>query len=140
VSDGVTQSFVARAAALAEVFAFLRRWAESAGLGPDDVVRLCLVAEELFLNSVLHGYGGDCDERVQLWLRSDDLEIELELEDCAGEFDPFAAIESPSESANPQLRPVGRLGLPLVIQLSARRRYQRIGERNRIWLALTRRF
>jgi anti-sigma regulatory factor (Ser/Thr protein kinase) len=133
------QGFPATQAALGEVFVFVDAWAAMVKLGEQERERLRLVIEELFLNCVIHGYGGDCTgQQVELALRAAPGESELLIEDAARAFDPFAAVESVSSSSDAAARPVGRLGLPLVVQLSTRRSYRRVGERNCVSVVLPR--
>lgn len=128
----------ARFAARPEVLPGLRGFIEEAcgALGADGpaTLRIALVAEELFLNSVLHGYGGQSGE-VRLTLDLRDEELRLVAEDEAPAFDPFAALPEP-DTATPR---VGGLGRVLVAGLATRHRYQRLAGCNRVTVHMLRR-
>ena len=126
------QSFEARTGALAEVMGFVERRGRELGLPRQTTLKLLLVAEELFINTVLHGYGGDCAQPVGLSVRELDGEIELVAEDTAPAFDPFAQLPPVSRARDPDLRPVGGLGRVLVAGISSSHGYERRGTTNRV--------
>lgn len=101
-----------------------------ASLEHDDRLRLVLIVEELFANSVNHGYGGDSDKPVWLTIEVDDAQCRLVYEDCAPEFDPFASVDMTTTEADIESRRVGGLGVVLLVELSSRRSYHRDGDRN----------
>lgn len=129
-----TRSFPARLAEAASVLSFV----ESVAAGLDDrlVVRLRLAAEELFVNTVIHGHGGDCDATVDVTICIDGDRVVLIHEDTAPPFDPFARVERPDVEAAVEARDVGRLGVFLVTQVAAECRYQRVGDRNCVTVEL----
>ena len=101
-------------------------------------MRLTLIVEELFTNSVAHGYGRESDAPIEVTLAADAGEVTLGYDDAAPPFDPLsrpsvapADLEAPLAS-----RAVGGLGLHLVRQLVASARYAREGGRNRLWLTV----
>ena len=130
----------ARMAGLAEAIAWVESFCRACGVSGDDSLRLSLVVEELFTNTVTHGYGGESDAPVRIGLRADPTEIELSFEDKAPPFDPLAHVAGSAaslESAGAD-RPVGRLGIALVVGMAARVDYARDGGCNRIRVALRR--
>ncbi|HUS24682.1 MAG TPA: ATP-binding protein [Candidatus Binatia bacterium] len=129
------RSFDADPARLPELLAFLEDCAQAQRWPPAASLRVGLLAEELFLNSVLHGYAG-ARGRVRVVLLHQPGAIELTIEDQAPPFDPFAAAAPVSAGSDPRQRPVGRLGLALVQALCPERRYERIGTTNRISVRL----
>jgi anti-sigma regulatory factor (Ser/Thr protein kinase) len=56
-------------ASLTEVIAHVAAFCEQAHLQSSETLRVELVVEELFTNSVLHGYGRDSEQSV--WLTAD---------------------------------------------------------------------
>jgi anti-sigma regulatory factor (Ser/Thr protein kinase) len=126
------QSFPARTGALADVVGFVERRSRALGLPHQATLKLLLVAEELFINAVLHGYGGDSAAQVAISLTDQGAEVELIAEDEAPAFDPFAQLPAVSGSQDPHARPVGGLGRVLVAGLSSRHGYERRGESNRV--------
>lgn len=134
MASGNKQSFEARAGALPQVRAFVQEHCARMGAPPDAVERLQLITEELFINSVTHGYAGDCAASVDLVLRDVGHELELVAEDTARAFDPFARL--PAENPDPRDRPVGGQGLALIARMTSRRSYERRPEGNRTTVAV----
>lgn len=122
-----------------EALAFVEAFCQRHGLAHRDMLRLALVAEELFTNVVEHGHGGDdegAELRVELaWSPG---RLGLMIEDRAAPFDPLAHSRDrpPELDAGADARPVGGLGLYLVEQLAAEARYAREQGCNRIWIVL----
>jgi serine/threonine-protein kinase RsbW len=122
-------------------FGEVRAWAEAFGaaVGADRsaVLRLVLVLEELFTNTVLHGYRAEAEGMVWVTLANRDRGIEVTYEDAARPFDPLGEVPSPpvdrpeGEKAVP-----GGLGLALVRGLTASARYARVDGRNRVTLTV----
>jgi serine/threonine-protein kinase RsbW len=129
-----TRRFRARLAEATDVSAFV----ESAiqGLDPRLVMRLRLAVEELFVNTVIHGHGGDSDASVEVTVRLDGGRIVLIYEDAAPPFDPFATVERPDPAATVEARDVGHLGVFLITQLAERCEYTRSGDRNCVTVEL----
>lgn len=124
--------FEARMEALPQVLACVRDACRQAGFAPASTLRVELALEELFTNTVQHGYGGDCDRPV--WLEAACLPDELRLiyQDAARPFDPFACEPSPQEDRAG--RPGGE-GIRLILSLASRIGYARNGERNVLTLS-----
>ncbi|HEY2187039.1 MAG TPA: ATP-binding protein [Caldimonas sp.] len=125
---------------LAEAIAFVESFCDANGVSRGDCLRVSLVVEELFTNTVTHGFRGGGDAPVRVGLRVDAVEVELSYEDSATPFDPLtqvprAAIEL--ENATPE-RPVGQLGIALVVSMASRIGYEREGDWNRLRVALQR--
>jgi anti-sigma regulatory factor (Ser/Thr protein kinase) len=120
----------ARLDAFSRLGSFLEEVAGAAGLSPEAGLRLRLVVEELFTNTVVHGHGGDCDAPVTVSAEPGNGRIDVVYEDSAPPFDPFAARGSPDHSAG------GGHGIALVAGLTDAVSYTRVGDRNRIALVL----
>ena len=129
-----TRTFRARLDACTDVSAFV----ESAIAGMDArlVMRLRLAVEELFVNTVTHGHGGDSDAPVEVTIRIAEARVVLDYIDTAPPFNPFAQVEKPDAMASVEVRDVGRLGVFLITQLAERFDYARAGDRNRITVEL----
>lgn len=127
-----TRQFSARQAEFDSVTAFIESATES--LQPDAQLRLILLVEELFVNSVNHGYGGDSDQSVWLTLRVGAEDCYLVYEDCAPAYDPFASVDMSSAEGELDDRRIGGLGVVLLVELSSSRNYERRGDRNVIEL------
>ena len=126
--------FPARRDALPQVEAFLAEVCAAAGLDQAMCLRVTLLVEELFTNTVVHGHGADSEAPVRLDCEVAPGRITLVYEDTGPPHDPFAAVASPDPGAGVQDRPVGGLGVLLVSAMAKRAEYQRAGDRNRISL------
>lgn len=127
----------ARLGSLSEITAFLAETSAAAGIAPDLCLRLTLLVEELFVNTVTHGHGQDSDEPVSLAVDVRPGRIALTYEDTAPPHDPFVAVSLPDEAASVEDRPVGGLGILLVSTLAEDVEYRRAGGKNRIRLVVT---
>ena len=130
----------ARMDGLAEAIAFVESTCEANGVARGDCLRASLVLEELFTNTVTHGYAGGSDAPVRVGLRVDATELELSYEDPAAPFDPLTQVPRSAielQNATPE-RPVGRLGIALVVSLASRIDYAHEGGWNRLRVALRR--
>ena len=132
----VTRRFTARQAE----FDAIREFIESAcsAIDEDERQRAVLLVEELFANSVIHGYGGDSDQPVWLTVDVQHHRCRLVYEDCAPAYNPFLAEEPDLDAAAPEDRPVGGLGIVFLNELSTERSYARRGNRNVIALSVRR--
>ena len=133
-------SIAARMAGLADAIAFVDAFCADRGVAASDGLRLALVVEELFTNTVMHGHGGGSDAPVRLALRADASHLELSYEDSAPPFDPLDHLaRSPIDPAASVVdRPIGQLGIALVVNMAERISYAREDGRNRIVLVLRR--
>jgi anti-sigma regulatory factor (Ser/Thr protein kinase) len=136
----MTGEFEARMAALPEALAFVEDFCLRQGIGRGDLLRLTLVVEELFTNTVEHGSVEVGHARIRLGLSADSAELALFYEDGSAPFDPLAhlARRPPCLDAAVEARPLGGLGLQLVTQFAASARYAREEGRNRLWIVLRR--
>lgn len=130
----------ARMEGLAGAIEFVEAFCADRGVSESDALRLSLVLEELFTNTVVHGHGGGSDARVRLGLSADALRLELAYEDSAPPFDPldYAAGSQIDPAAGLVDRPIGQLGIPLIVNMAERIGYVREDGCNRIRLALRR--
>lgn len=120
------RTFRARDTALHDIVAHVEDCAEGLELPRELVLRLCLVVEELFVNTAR--YGGDADASVTLI--GDAGSVWLHYADTAPAFNPIEALAREALSRTLEGRPIGGLGRILVHDLSSTARYERVGERN----------
>ena len=122
--------------AFAELRGFVERFRADAGIDPRTFAVLLLICEELFENSVQHGYRdapSDASEQpIWLTLTATGEGIDAVYEDAAPAYNPFANVSAPDYSGPPETWRVGGLGIPLVTRLTRDLRYEHTGERNRI--------
>ena len=128
MNSRVTRRFTARQAEFDAIRAFIE--AACASIEDDERQRAVLLVEELFANSVFHGYGGDSDEPVWLTVDVDAGACRLIYEDSAPAYNPFAIEEPDLDAAAPEDRPIGGLGIVFLNELSSDRSYARRGDRN----------
>ena len=125
-------------AALPETAAFVEGFAHTHGFDHDDALRLVLIVEELFTNTVAHGYGGDCEASIRIALAVEAGEVELFYEDAAPRYDPLSRLSASRATvgAKAESQPAGGLGIHLVGNLTEGARYVYEDRRNRLWLRL----
>ena len=126
--------------ALADAIEFVEAFCADRGVAESDALRLSLLLEELFTNTVMHGHAGGSEAAVRLGLRVDASHLELSYEDSAPAFDPLAHLAG--SQIDPAVgvadRPVGHLGIALVVSMVESASYAREGGCNRLRLALRR--
>ncbi|MCG5239178.1 ATP-binding protein [Azospirillum doebereinerae] len=108
---------------------------ERNALPPELTFTLTLCLDELFTNSIRHGYADASRHLVHIRLESDETEVRAELEDDGIPFNPFADAPPPILSDDIEQRRPGGLGVFLVKESMDRVAYRREGGRNRIQLA-----
>ena len=131
-------SFAARLCAFADIRSLLEEFGRSAELGPEDCLRLTLIVEELFTNTVRHGHGGDCDAPVDVTLAAEATQVALTYQDSAPQYDPLAAARRADLSLPLETRAVGGLGMLLTVAMSLQASYSYVDGRNRVELRLAR--
>jgi anti-sigma regulatory factor (Ser/Thr protein kinase) len=115
---------------MAEVLSHIASICELSGLTHDEQLKVELAIEELFTNTIRHGYGQDCDEPV--WISADNSgkNLCITYQDIAPAFNP---LERPIERIPP---PLGGLGVTLVENF-ADTRYHHENGRNTLILTFT---
>jgi anti-sigma regulatory factor (Ser/Thr protein kinase) len=106
------------------------------GLPRKACLRLTLLVEELFTNTVVHGHGADTEAPVSLAFVIHPGSIALTYEDTARPYDPFARVRVPDDTLGVEDRPVGGLGVALVAAIAERVEYARVDGKNRISLVI----
>lgn len=94
------------------------RQASTLKLAIADIQRLQLVLEELFINTITHGHGGNSDAPIRVGLSRDQQGIHLHFIDNAPQFD----LTSYTQDKTPE---IGGLGIPLILGMTRSIRYQR---------------
>ena len=131
--------FQARSEQLALATGFIEQVCERLGVAPGDALRLTLIVEELFTNTLMHGHRGDHDSAVHIELQVGPTRLALRFADQAPPFDPLQylaqlpALDRPVEERKP-----GGLGLALVAQMSEGFDYVHVDGFNRLSLVLRR--
>lgn len=99
--------------------------AQQLGFPADVSLRLQLIVEELFTNTVAHGFRQDCEAPVTLSLAAGPSGPLLRYIDSAPAYDP---TQAPAQVASGETS--GGLGLTLIRGMSHAYRYRRLGDRN----------
>ena len=124
--------FPARLGELRHLTAFLEGFCGTQSIERSRCLRLNLVLEELFVNSIQHGYRGDCDAPVWITLDARPDAVQVTYEDTAPPFNPFARLPDPHQK-------IGGLGVLLTRELAAAGQdYAYLFGRNRVRLSLAR--
>ena len=133
--------FRATLSVLPETASFIVNFCNLHGVGSTDALRLTLIVEELFTNAVAHGYGGECDAPIHIALSADIGSVGLLYEDAAPPYDPSSPLSglAANLAGAVESRPIGKLGIHLIRELTDGARYLHGDGRNRIWLRLRRR-
>jgi serine/threonine-protein kinase RsbW len=126
--------FPARMDSMAEIRAFVEEACTTAGIGREDCLKVLLIVEELFTNTVTHGYGEESESPV--WIAFDPCEkgFTLRYEDAAPPHNPFGEYRPMDTAVLVAHQPVGGLGLKLIRSLARDASYSREGGRNCILL------
>ena len=128
--------FLARLDRLRALREFLESFCADAALGRDPCLRLNLVLEELFTNTVRHGHRGNSDAPVWVTLSAGAEALNLTYEDTAPPFNPYGRPPDAPPDTTVKMRKIGGLGVLLTRRLAASREYAYLYGRNRIRLAL----
>ena len=119
------------------VAAFLEEVCAAAALDAQDGLRVRLIVEELFTNTIMHGHGQDSDQPVILTITAREGQVAITYEDTAPPHDPFSAVRAPDESATVEQRPAGGLGVVLIAHMARHIEYSYAQGRNRISLVVS---
>jgi serine/threonine-protein kinase RsbW len=138
VTNYLSAMFHAKLSELRRVSAFLEGFCTSAGIERPQCLRLNLVLEELFINTVRHGHGSDCDAPVWMTLDASEKIVHVTYEDTAPAFNPYARLARSGPDTTAEMSKIGGLGLLLTKELAATRDYAYVFGRNRIRLELKR--
>jgi serine/threonine-protein kinase RsbW len=103
---------------LERIFAFIDPYCLRAGIADSTKYKLFLVAEELTMNAICHGYSGRSDGRIMMSLTRFDRNVELYFEDEAPAFDILRNARDPDLDAGVEDRRIGGLGIHLLKTLS----------------------
>ena len=132
--------FEARMRALPETAAYIEDFCNRHGIGRSDALRLTLIIEELITNTIEHGYRGESKAPIHITLSAGVDAVALLYEDAAPRYDPLSRFSEPPPNlaASVDSRPIGKLGIHLIRQLTEDARYVHEDGRNRLWLRLRR--
>lgn len=130
----ITQAFAAQEQALAGALDFVEACGRELRLPAELSLKLRLIVEELFTNTLRHAEGAT----VSLSLACEERRVHLGYEDGGPAWDPFARLDRGQLDLPVQDRPVGRLGIVLIDGMAEDVSYERQGGRNCIRVTLAR--
>ena len=81
---------------------------------PNLIYQVNLVLEELAVNVINYGHGGDPNHEIEIVLDWDEGELTIEMVDDAPPFDPLKDAPEPDLTSALEDRPIGGLGVYLV--------------------------
>jgi serine/threonine-protein kinase RsbW len=122
--------FPARMDSMTEIRTFVEAACSTAGITDEACLRILLIIEELFTNTVLHGYRGESESPVWIALVLDEAGFTLHYEDAAPSHNPFGDFRPADTAVLVAKQPVGGLGLKLIRSFAKDTSYSREGGHN----------
>lgn len=116
-----------RVAAAAEELGLQEDWS------PALIHQVDLAIEEIGNNIVRHGFDGGPGE-IEITLTSESDAITIEISDDGRAFNPLEDAPIPDVEAALEDRPIGGLGVHLVLTMMDEMHYRRVNERNELTL------
>jgi serine/threonine-protein kinase RsbW len=138
VKNARSAMFLAQLAELRRIGAFVEGYCAETDLTRERCLRLNLVLEELFVNTVRHGHRGECDAPIWVTLEAQPQAVQLTYEDTGPAFNPYAYLPAKTPDTSLEMRKIGGLGVLLMRELAATSDYAYLFGRNRIRLSLLR--
>lgn len=135
-STSTTTMFPAAISALRGIRAFVEGFCTKGGVGRDSCLRLNLVLEELFTNTIRHGYRDGTDAPVWISLARAGAGVRIVYEDGGPPFNPYAWLAAAASEGPQPLRRPGGLGILLTRELASSREYAYVFGRNSIRLGM----
>lgn len=114
---------------------FLERFCAKTSLARAPSLRLNLILEELFINTVKHGHRGDSDFFIWILLSERQHEVAVTYMDQGAPFNPLAMSKAQLD-VPPDERRIGGLGVYLTRELTVASDYAYLYGRNRLRLVL----
>ena len=131
MDDATQRCFVSRMDSLVKIRQFVETVGATSHLSREDCLKLILIVEELFANSVIHGYKGDDNQLVWVSLQPCPGGVVLDYEDAAPAHDPLGSYNPVDTTALLSDQPVGGVGVRLIRKLAADASYRRDTELGR---------
>src|SRR5258705_10824505 len=119
--------FPARMDSMAEIRTFVEDACTTAGIGREDCLKLLLIVEELFTNTVTHGYGEGSESPGWIPFDPCDTGFSLRYEDAAPPHNPFGEYRPMDTGGLIAQAPWGGLRLKLIRSLAPNAAYSREG-------------
>lgn len=131
------RQFPARFSAVADTAAFALDFCERHGIPRQNALRLRLIIEELFTNSIRHGYRVECDTPVRIELAVIEGYPTLLYEDSAPPYDPLQRLSlGAADVTTLGAPPSDGLGIFLIGNLTYGAHHAYEDGHNRLWLVM----
>ena len=114
---------------LALVYPFIERETIRAGLNESLQKQVKLALEEAVTNVILYAYPDKKDQDISIDLSVADSRLKIDITDIGLPFNPLKK-EAPDVTLSDEERPIGGLGIFLVIQLMDDVQYHRLAGKN----------
>ena len=115
---------------------FVEKFGRDQGLEDSAILRLNLVLEELFTNTMRHGHDRAEGQHVEISLAIEGHELQVHYCDDGKPFNPLSDAPKPDLTKTADDRPIGGLGVHLVRTLASASTYKRIGDRNELTITM----
>jgi anti-sigma regulatory factor (Ser/Thr protein kinase) len=125
-----SRTCAARLAEFEQLRALIDEFGVAAQLPREDRHKLTLIVEELFTNTVNHGFRGDTDSPVRLVLEPTDSGVRLTYEDSAPQHDSINTGLRTDIDATINMRHVGGIGMAIALGLTQDAKYAYVDGRN----------
>ena len=112
----------------------IAEYCQSAGVAPAEVQAVNLALDELLTNVIDYGLDGVAQPRIVVGLRVEADCLIADVTDNGAAFDPFSEVAEPDLEASLADRPIGGLGVHLVVTMMDEVRYAYEDNLNRITL------
>ena len=124
--------------ALAPLIDFVSAWGARTTVAGAPLLRVQLLLEELFSNTVRHGHAGSNGDPVRVVLQLDGADVVVTYEDGGPPFDMVAEGHAAAATAGEraQALDIGGVGLPLIVEMAHSARYERRPDGNTLHLRL----
>ncbi len=105
---------------------------EGSGCVQELIDEMCLIAEEVLVNIISHGFEPNTEAEIQFLFDDQQDHYALEFRDCGIAYNPLEADERPEGK-------VGGWGIPLVVELCEQVDYRFESEQNVLRLTVAKR-
>ncbi len=129
VPQVASRLFSAHLDSLYELLSFVKHSAKEAGVEENELLRLELATDEVFVNIVEHGYQGSPGE-VFIACEAHGSEFRIIFKDRGRSYNPLAEANSFQPKNAHTSRPHGGFGIYFVLKIMDRLEYKRVDDQN----------
>jgi anti-sigma regulatory factor (Ser/Thr protein kinase) len=126
-------SIVNKIEEITKICRFIDQFAAENNLAPKSAFELNLVLEELVSNNIFYGFSDDKIHLIEILIELNLNTVKMQITDDGKEFNPLSYVNTPADLPLKD-KPIGGLGLSIVKQKVDEISYQRIDNRNILYL------